>query len=228
MDTDKEPDDASGAEDDSERVAGIQLRLQRLWKGTLFVGVGGAYVLLVFMLFIYQGWRPALLALFFIGLSQFFRYIANDVDHIGWRISRDKQFDEATSLYQFRMFYLMVGLIQSLNVALLIQAYSLAGFQWLVGCLVLLTVVETLFGQIRKVNRKVEFEQASYGLRDRGALMDGPDRHSESDVDRKLNKLKSMADSGEISQSAYEKTRDAYRIQEITGREVKISLGSND
>ncbi|MXY57288.1 MAG: hypothetical protein F4Y41_12995, partial [Gammaproteobacteria bacterium] len=56
-----------------------QIKLQRLWKGTLFVGIGGGYVLLVAMLFVYHGWRAALLALFLVGVSQFFRYIANDV-----------------------------------------------------------------------------------------------------------------------------------------------------
>jgi hypothetical protein len=91
----------------------INVRLQRLWKGTLFVGIAGLYVLIVSMLLIYHGWRRALLSIFLIVLSQFFRYIANDVDRIGWNITnrqQGKEISESTKTYQSLMLYLLVGL----------------------------------------------------------------------------------------------------------------------
>ncbi len=71
------------------------------------------------------------------------------------------------------------------------------------------------------VNRKVEFEHASYGFRDKGVFSDGPESISPSDqareakLDRKLEKLREMAEQGQISQRAYEKTRDRYRIHGV-------------
>ena len=97
----------------------IHVRLQRLWKGTLFVGITGGYVLIVSLLFIYHGW------------------------------------------------------------------------------------------------------QASYGFRDRGVFSDGPESVSPSDkakkdkLERKLDRLREMAEKGQISQKAYEKTRDKYRIHDV-------------
>lgn len=213
-------------EDTEEQVkkTDIHVRLQRLWKGTLFVGITGGYVLIVSLLFIYHGWRPALLGLFLIILSQFFRYIANDVDRIGWKISKQEQDEgttESTRGYQVRMLYLLVGLVQLQNLALIFQGYVLAGITWTVGTLVGLVVIEILYSRVRGVNRRVEFEQASYGFRDRGIFSDGPESVSPSDkakkdkLERKLGRLREMAEKGQISQKAYEKTRDKYRIHNV-------------
>ncbi len=202
----------------------IRVRLQRLWKGTLFVGITGGYVLIVSLLFIYHGWRPALLGLFLIILSQFFRYIANDVDRIGWRISKQRQDEgitESTRGYQVRMLYLLVGLVQLQNLALIYQGYVLAGITWTVATLVGLVFIEILYSRVRGVNRRVEFEQASYGFRDKGIFSDGPESVSPSDkakkdkLERKLDRLREMAEKGQISQKAYEKTRDKYRIHRV-------------
>ena len=75
----------STAPPDSE----IRLRLQRLWKGTLFVGVGGAYIALLAGALILFGWQAALLVVFLVLLGQCFRYIANDIDRLGWAMGRD-------------------------------------------------------------------------------------------------------------------------------------------
>ncbi|MDE0177083.1 MAG: hypothetical protein OXP36_00680, partial [Gammaproteobacteria bacterium] len=194
-----------------------QIRLQRLWKGTLFVGIGGGYVLLVALLFVYHGWQAALLAVFLIGVSQFFRYIANDVDRIGWRMSNesDESAGDTTKRYQGRMLVALAGLVQALNLALIYQAYHLGGLRWMLPMLIGLVLIEVLYSRIRSVNRRIEFEEASYGFKDRGPLTRGPEAMRASNqarLDRKLEELKTLADEGLISRKAYEKARDKHRI----------------
>lgn len=196
------------------------IKLQRLWKGTLFVGIGGGYVLLVAMLFIYQGWRAALLALFLIGVAQFFRYIANDVDRIGWRMSNesDESVGETTKRYQRRMLLTQAGLFQALNLALIYQAYHLGNLRWMLPTLVGLALIELLYSRIRSVNRRIEFEEASYGFKDRGPLSGGPGAAGASNratLDRKLDQLRALADEGQISTKAYEKARDRHRVRSV-------------
>ena len=197
------------------------IKLQRLWKGTLFVGIGGGYVLLVAMLFVYQGWRAALLALFLIGVSQFFRYIANDVDRIGWRMSNeptDGAAGETTKRYQRRMLVALAGLVQALNLALIYQAYHLGDLRWMLPTLVGLALIELLYSRIRSVNRRIEFEEASYGFKDRGPLSGGPGAAGASNraaLDRKLDQLRALADEGQISTKAYEKARDRHRVRSV-------------
>ena len=198
-----------------------QVRLQRLWKGTLFVGIGGGYVLLVAMLFIYQRWRAALLALFLIGVAQFFRYIANDVDRIGWRMSNewsDEPIAESTKRYQRRMLVALVGLAQAINLALIYQAYHVGDLRWMLPTLVGLALIELLYSRIRSVNRRIEFEEASYGFKDRGPLSGGPDAVGTSNraaLDRKIDRLRALADEGQISRKAYEKARDKHRVRSV-------------
>lgn len=198
-----------------------QIKLQRLWKGTLFVGIGGGYVLLVAMLFIYQGWRAALLALFLIGVAQFFRYIANDVDRVGWRMSNewsDEPIADSTKRYQSRMLIALVVLAQAINLALIYQAYHLGEVRWMLPTLVGLALIELLYTRIRSVNRRIEFEEASYGFKDRGPLSGGPGAAGASNraaLDRKLDRLRALADEGEISTKAYEKARDKHRVRGV-------------
>ena len=182
------------------------------------------YVLIVSMLLIYHGWRRALLSIFLIVLSQFFRYIANDVDRIGWNITnrqQGKEISESTKTYQSLMLYLLVGLTQLLNLMLIYQAYHLGGAKWLSGTFVSLMIIEVLYFQIRRVNRRVEFEQASYGFRDKGVFSDGSEsispseRSKEDKTKKKLDKLKQMAEEGEISQKAYKRTRDKFLIDGV-------------
>ncbi|MDE0659416.1 MAG: hypothetical protein OXI79_07170 [Gammaproteobacteria bacterium] len=198
-----------------------QVKLQRLWKGTLFVGIGGGYVLLVAMLFVYHGWRAALLALFLVGVSQFFRYIANDVDRIGWRMSNessDEAVDETTKRYQRRMLVALAGLVQALNLVLVYQAYHLGDLRWMLPMLLGLVLIEVLYSRIRSVNRRIEFEEASYGFKDRGPLGSGPEAMRASNqarLDRKLEQLETLAEEGQISPKAYEKARDKHRIRSV-------------
>ncbi len=208
----------------SQAETTAQVKLRRLWKGTLFVGIGGGYVLLVAMLFIYQGWRAALLALFLIGVAQFFRYIANDVDRIGWRMSNewsDEPIADSTKRYQSRMLIALVVLAQATNLALIYQAYHLGDFPWMLPTLVGLALIELLYSRIRSVNRRIEFEEASYGFKDRDPLTGGPESQRAShsalhdELDRKLDELKALADEGKISERAYARARDKHRVRTV-------------
>lgn len=223
----------SPLEDSAKSVPGDDMdarrRLQRLWKGTLFVWIAASYVLVLVLLFVFHGWRSALLAAFFVVLSQLFRYIADDVDRIGWKLSSGpagENVGESTRRLQVRMRYLSGGLAQLQNVALLYQAYHLAGAQWMLGLLVGLAVVEVCYLRIRSVNRSVQFEQASYGFRDGGVFEHGRDpldpakRAKHDGVERKLDVLEEMAEDGLISRQAYEKARDKYRVNVVMLDEV--------
>ena len=173
------------------------------------------------MLFIYHGWRAALLALFLIGVAQFFRYIANDVDRIGWRMSKewsDEPIDDSTKRYQGRMLMALIGLAQAMNLALVYQAYHLGDLRWMLPTLLGLAVIELLYSWIRRVNRRIEFEEASYGFKDRGPLGGGPDAlrlSNQAKLDDKLARLKALAEEGQISTKAYEKARDRHRVRNV-------------
>lgn len=208
----------------------VHVQLQRLWKGTLFIGIAGGYTLLVASLFVFHGWRPALLAVFFIVLSQFFRYIANEVDRIGWQLrnapdslsaEKGRKVGATTTRFQTRMLYLLLGLAQLQNLALACQAYVLADAVWALATVVGLAVIEILYGLVRRVNRRVDFEEASYGFRDRSVLRDGAEaidasaQAKEAKLAQKLGRLKQLADEGLISERAYRKACDKLRIDHI-------------
>jgi uncharacterized membrane protein len=203
----------------------IAQKLQRLWKGTLFIGISGIYILIIALMFIYQGWRPGLLTVFFLGLSQFFRYIANDVDRIGWTIKTQKngnqKITESTKAYQVQMLYILVILTKLQNIAIIYQVYFLAGTKWMISTFVGLSIVELLYMQIRSVNKKIEFEQASYGIKDRDLFFEGPELISKPPekptltLEEKLAELKKMSEQGQISKKAYEETRDKYLIRKV-------------
>lgn len=205
----------------------VEVRLWRLWKGTLLVGVVGGYALLIALLLVEHGWRAGLLGLFFVVVAQFFRHIASDVDRIGWNLERDGGGGEKTPAVrqQVRLFWLLVGLAQILNLALVGQAFTLGGPVQALATLLALAFIEVLFSRIRQVNRRVEFQQASYGLGE-GPLQPnvktGPwDEARLQRLNSRLERLKTMADAGEISQRAYRKERDKWRVQSVMGDEAR-------
>lgn len=202
-------------------------RLRRLWKGTLLVGVAGGYVLLVSLLLVQHGWRAALLAAFFVVVSQFLRYIASDVDRIGWQLSKRDETESGGQdsgqavRYQTRLFRGLVALAQLVNVALIVQALSLGGPLRALATFAGLAAIEVLFSRIRKVNREITFEQASYGFSDRqplpmGASSAGPwDEAANERLAHKLEKLRQMAENGVISTEAYQKARDKWLVRSV-------------
>ena len=75
------------------------------------------------LLLVYYGWRPALLSLFLIGLIQLFRYVAEDVDRIGWRLSQENIEGEKEGIIRHRnkLRYLLLTLMLLLNLGLVYQ-----------------------------------------------------------------------------------------------------------
>ena len=216
----------STAPPDSE----IRLRLQRLWKGTLFVGVGGAYIALFAGALILFGWQAALLAVFLVLLGQCFRYIANDIDRLGWAMAGDGpskvEGSAATQRDQTRLLWILGILVLVPSAALIVQAQYLGGGRVALVVGVTLAFVEALYLAIRRVNRRTAFQEASYGLRDRSLFSHGPDnmralrRTRAERVERQLDQLKAMADDGRISQRAYEKARDKLRVDLVMQEEA--------
>ncbi len=84
-----------------------------------------------------------------------------------------------------------------------------------------LLVVELLFRLIRKLNHDLNYEFASYGMKEAHLLSlhddnDWPNQmpvDTEDRLDRQLAKLKGMAERGEISQAAYKEVRDRELVQ---------------
>jgi MFS family permease len=192
----------------------LALRLRRLWMGTLYIGIFAVYTLLLGLLLVHYGWRPALLALFLIGLIQLFRYVADDVDRIGWLLSRDNIEGEKDGIIQHRtkLQYLLLTLILLLNVAIVYQVYLVSSWQQAVALLIGLILVEMMFGQIRATNRQIDYKSPIYGIKHPGPITAGPES---SGLEEKLAQLEQMAERGDISQKAYEKARDRELIKRV-------------
>ena len=208
-----------------------RLRLQRLAKGALFVGIAAGYTLLIALALVLHGWKPALLALFFIIVGQFFRHIASEADRIGWRLDAERnetnpEADSETRTYQKRMLWLFASLAQLPNVALVVQATLLSNPESAGIVAASLLLIELLYLTVRRLNRQTAFREASYGFRDRSPLTDGPAplvtsrEHREAEVERKLAELRKMAEEGRISQKAYEKARDRHRVRAVMADET--------
>ena len=207
----------------------LHTRLQRLWKGTLVVAITAGYLLILTLLLIHRDWKAALMALFLIVLAQFFRYIGDDVDRIGWQLSRqsgESERDEEANRRQKRMHRLLVGLTQLPNLALVGHGYWLGGQRWAIALAIGVVAIEFLHTRIRKVNRAVAFEQASFGFVERG-LFEGPEsiarlqETKERRVEERLSTLERMAEEGLISRKAYEKARDKARVRLVLEEDAR-------
>ena len=210
----------------------MHTRLQRLWKGTLVVAITAGYLLILTLLLIHRDWQAALMALFLIVLAQFFRYIGDDVDRIGWQLSRESSEPrsdggEDANIRQKRMHRLLVGLTQLPNVALVGHGYWLGGQRWAIGLAIGVVAIELLHTRIRKVNRAVAFEQASFGFAERNLFTEGPEsigrlrETKERRVEERLAALERMADEGLISRKAYEKARDKARVRLVMEEDAR-------
>lgn len=190
-------------------------RLQRLWKGTLLVAIGTGYALLILLLFLGPGWRAALLAAFLIVVAQFFRFIASDVDRVGWTLSRASETAPADAeRLQRRLLRLLFVLAQAINVALVVQVLVVVGAGAGVAAAFGLALVETLHALVRRANRRAEFDAASYGLADGLRFSDST---RQARIERKLARLAELADEGRISRKAYDDACDRYRVRAVMG-----------
>lgn len=197
------------------------VRLHRLAKGALFVGIAAGYVLLVGLTLVLFGWRAALLAAFFVLTGQCFRHIANEADRIGLGLANDEGATADTRDYQHRVLRIFTGLTQLPNIALAVQAFVLAGWPWGIPATAALLVVELLHVRVRTLNRRTAFQEASYGFRDRAPLRRGGVNADAArdlraaEVERRLTELRAMVGDGRVSQRAYEKACDRYRVRAV-------------
>lgn len=192
----------------------LALRLRRLWMGTLYIGIFAVYTLLLGLLLVYCGWRPALLSLFLIGLIQLFRYVASDVDRIDWILSNENIEREKEGIIRHRakLQYLLLTSILLLNLAIVYQVYLVSSWQQAIVLLIGLVLVEMMFRQIRATNRQIDYKSPIYGIKHPGPITAGSEA---SRLEEKLAKLKQMAERKEISQKAYEKLRDRELIKRV-------------
>ena len=200
----------------------FQTTLRRLWKGTLYVAITSTYIAIIGLLFLFEGWLFALIAFALIVLTQFFRYITNAVDRVGWIISNKADVtdeEKSTASYQKRLLALMIVLVHLCNVGLLYQAYVYVGITWSIWTLCAIVFIEAMFLNIRAVNRKIQYEHASYGVDDLGifdmrpASSGATTSAKETRLDEQLKTLEDLAERGKISRKSYEKTRDRLRIK---------------
>lgn len=220
-----EANDVSDAQSENTYL----IKLRRLWKGTLYIGIVALYIAIPVASFLLIRWQAALLVLALVGLSQLFRYVASEVDRIGWLIQTESLYDDHAPLFNEQaqgtntlrrnLLTLLTCLVQLPSIALIIYVYGNIGVLWTVVCFFALVVIELMFQEIRRVNRKVAYREASYGFQERAMLT--PGHH---DVTRKgqlamledrLERLEALVDEGKISRESYEKARDKYWIRHV-------------
>ena len=207
----------------SESESQYLTKLRRLWKGTLYIGIVASYIAILVATVLLVGWQAGLLALGLLALSQLFRYIASEVDRIGWVIrdqhDPEQQAERTTSLKR-RLFALLTFLVQLPNVTLVVYLYMKIGVPWSAVLLVALIVIELMYQEIRRVNRQVAYREASYGFQERSMLASGHqgtathEGHDATLTDR-LDRLEQLVDEGKITRKAYEKARDKYWIRHV-------------
>ena len=214
-----------------QKAAAINAKLRQLWKGTLYVGIVGIYLSTLGIHLFRSGWGSAAIVMFFIALVQLFRYIANDVDRLGWIMREDELTNEQKKVkqYQSSMYAFLFSLMQFANLGIVYFSLDLsnniAGF--IAGGLV---ITEVIFNVIRNVNRTIDYERASYGIKDASPVFHGPDYQTaytdydqpeekietyEEKSDKKIAKLQAMVDKGLISQKAFEEARDKEIVERI-------------
>ncbi len=205
------------------------IKLRRLWKGTLYIGIVALYVAVAVGALLLIGWQAGLLILGLVALSQLFRYVASEVDRIGWllqtenlddtQLNPDEHESRRTNKLRRNLLGLLALLVQLPNIALVVYVFGSIGMLWSVACFSALVVVELMFQEIRRVNRKVAYREASYGFQDRSLLTPG---HHEinregqvASLEDRLEELEALVDEGKISRASYEKARDKYWIRHV-------------
>ncbi len=206
---------------DALNATSYLIKLKRLWKGTLFIGIAALYIAVVTGSFFIIDWQIALLSFGMIVLSQFFRYVSNEVDRIGW-ILRDQT--NKTTLDARRWRRSLLGLLTTLTllpiIALVVYLYSASSWLWSASCLMMFFSAEVFYLEIRRVNRQVSYREASYGFPEHAPLNAATVQatvasRGQKELEEKLALLESLAKEGKISSKAYERARDKYWIQHV-------------
>lgn len=208
---------------ESAEHARYLIKLRLLWKGTLYITIATLYVAIIVGFFVLVDWRWSLLIVGFLTVSQLLRYVANEVDRIGW-VLRESQEDPtglaATKRFRAFLFVLLAVLVQVPNVGVFLSAYFVETSSVASYVLLALVFAEILFLEIRRMNRKVAFRQASYGagedaLAASGLVPNVSDSLKDEELDDRLARLKELVDQGKISPKAYEKARDKYWVRRV-------------
>lgn len=204
-------------------VSSYLVKLRRLWKGTLYIGLAAIYVFLVIAAFVLAGLYAALFALALIVLAHVFRYVADEVDRIGWVIRANESDDaEVTKTLRLRrvLLFLLVPLVKIPIVVLIGFAYTYLAVFWANVCLILLVFGELLFLEMRRVNRQVAYRDASFGRHYGNSMLgaiETPVSNATDDAELRdrLANLEALLKDGKISLRAFEKARDKYWVRHV-------------
>lgn len=217
---------ASESTEHSQQDENVYLvRLRRLWKGSLYVCIAVIHVVLVSLAVVFLGWIGGLLTFALVLLSMVFRFVASEVDRIGWALSmqpvEESANGQATAWRRALMFLLALAMHTPI-VILIWYVWSNLNATFGIGTLFLFVVAEVLYQEIRRTNRKVAFRQASYGQRD-GSLVFGvpasSNRSKEIDdvaaIEQKEQKLREMVGENRISPRAFRKAKDRLWVKHV-------------
>ena len=214
---------------DSRLIADLDVKLRRLLKGTLYIAIASVYVAIVALVFLMHWWKAALLSGSLIFVSLVLRYVADEVYRIGQIIAQDDESGNSVSGsirgLQRWIYVLILGLVYLACTGLVVQTYVLATQTWLASLVVALIGVELAFVWIRRLNKQISYRHASYGMQEGGPFGFPSTRQSElgkekdERLDRKIDELGSLVEEGKISQRAFEKARDKYRIDNVMDRD---------
>jgi hypothetical protein len=207
----------------SQTIQNDSLKLiKRLWKGALHVLAVASYISLIIGMLVIGSWLAAFVTLGLVLLAQSLRYIASAMDRIAHSISLRKQRgeDATGSLVLPTLSAITVWiLIQGCNAAITLYAFNLSGTESFVRVLVVLVFIEATYLGLRIVNRRIAYEPASFGIADRNVLRTGPVPYEKlagkekERIEGNLQRLKKMADTGDISEQAYLRARDKYLVR---------------
>lgn len=198
--------------------------MKRLWKGALHVLAVASYISLIIGMLVIGSWLAGFVTLGLVLLAQSLRYIASAMDRIEHSISQREQSGEGTTDSQVSPILSAIFvwiLIQGCNAAIALYAFSLAGSQSLFRVLAVLVLVEAIYLALRFVNRRIAYEPASFGIADRNVLRSGPDSYEDLSakkkerIERSLQRLKEMADRGDISERAFLRAKDKYLVRYV-------------
>ena len=198
--------------------------MKRLWKGALHVLAVASYISLIIGMLVIGGWLAGFVTLGLVLLAQALRYIASAMDRIAHSISQKKQSGEGTTDSQVSPILSAIFvwvLIQGCNAAIALYALNLGGLLPLIRVLAVLIFIEATYLALRFVNRRIAYEPASFGIADRNVLRSGPDSYEnfpskkKERIERSLQRLKEMADRGDISERAYLRARDKYLVRYV-------------
>lgn len=198
--------------------------MKRLWKGALHVLAVASYISLIIGMLVIGSWLAGFVTLGLVLLAQSLRYIASAMDRIAYSVANRRRSEESAQNSQvspiFSAIFVWI-LIQGCNAAIALYALNLAGSQSLIRVLAALVFIEATYLGLRLVNRRISYEPASFGIADRNVLRTGPvpyenlaERERER-IERSLQRLKEMADRGDISERAYLRARDKYLVRYV-------------